>query len=153
MFRRLKGRSQLVCNLCHSEHELTDHDALTYTLQEDVSLYVNIHIYVVLLLLKLDTIYRQESMSPQSLQPSEYSCYIVFESALLLLFAVCRNCLSKAVESKRTTKAHCYISNKPVFAVITNGNGKVNQCVAIYRLVISLSQQLFCMLERYRQRL
>ena len=60
--------------------------------------------YVVLLLLKLYCIYRQESMSPPSLQLSEYSCYIVFESALLLLFSVCRNCLSKAVEIKRTTQ-------------------------------------------------
>ena len=29
------------------------------------------------------------------------SCYIVFESALLLLFATCRNCLSKSVEVKK----------------------------------------------------
>lgn len=29
------------------------------------------------------------------------SCYIVFESALFLLFATCRNCLSKCVEVKK----------------------------------------------------
>ena len=49
-------------------------------------------------------LYRQESIPSPSLQPSESSCYIVFESALLLLFSVCRNCLSKAVEITKTTQ-------------------------------------------------
>ena len=49
-------------------------------------------------------LFRQESIPSPSFQPSESSCYIVFESALLLLFSVCRNCLSKSVEVTRTTQ-------------------------------------------------
>ena len=50
------------------------------------------------------SLYRQDSTSTPSHQPSEYSCYLVFESAILLLFSVCRNYLSKAVDIKRTTQ-------------------------------------------------
>ena len=47
--------------------------------------------------------YRQDSTTPSSIQLStnSSSCYIIFESALFLLFATCRNCLSKCVEIKK----------------------------------------------------
>ena len=49
------------------------------------------------------TFNRQDSTTPSSIQLSanSSSCYIVFESALFLLFATCRNCLSKCVEIKK----------------------------------------------------
>ena len=46
-------------------------------------------------------LYRQGSSAPSSLQSNPSSCCIVFESALLLLFSVCQNCLSKSVDVKK----------------------------------------------------
>ena len=98
------------------------------------------------------SLYRQDSTSTPSHQPSEYSCYLVFESAILLLFSVCRNCLSKAVDIKRTSQGSL-LRIKHAYVVITDGNGTVNQCVAVYLLEISPYRQLFCMPGRYQQRL
>ena len=53
--------------------------------------------------MRIVIINRQDSTTPSSIQLSakSSSCYVVFESALLLLFVICRNCLSKCVEIKK----------------------------------------------------
>ena len=45
--------------------------------------------------------YRHDSSSPSVLFPDSHSCYLVFESALLLLFTICKCCAIKSVDIKK----------------------------------------------------
>lgn len=45
--------------------------------------------------------YRHDSSAPSVILSDTRSCYIVFESALLILFTVCRFCASKSVDIKK----------------------------------------------------
>ena len=44
--------------------------------------------------------YRHDSSAPSVVMSDTRSCYIVFESALLILFTICRFCASKSVDIK-----------------------------------------------------
>ena len=56
---------------------------------------------VVTLYIFLYFCYRHDSATPSKAGSDSSSCYIVYESALLLLFTVCRFCLSKTVDIKK----------------------------------------------------
>ena len=45
--------------------------------------------------------YRHDSSAPSVVLSDSCSCYIVFESALLVLFSICRFCASKSVDIKK----------------------------------------------------
>ena len=45
--------------------------------------------------------YRHDSSAPSVVLSDTRSCYIVFESALLILFTICRFCASKSVDIKK----------------------------------------------------
>ena len=47
--------------------------------------------------------YRHDSSAPSVVLSDTRSCYIVFESALLILFTICRFCASKSVDIKVVT--------------------------------------------------